>query len=42
MSKPDFIPLKGFAQKNGDYTKCDIALLKEWIIASSASSTKKK
>jgi DNA topoisomerase-1 len=40
MSKPDFIPLKGFAQKNGDYTKCDIALLKEWIIAS--SSTKKK
>lgn len=39
MSKPDFIPLKGFAQKNGDYTKCDIALLKEWIIA---SSTKKK
>lgn len=42
MSKPDFIPLKGFAQKNGDYTKCDIALLKEWIIASSTSSTKKK
>lgn len=42
MSKPDFIPLKGFAQKNGDYTKCDIALLKEWIIASSSSSTKKK
>jgi phosphoserine aminotransferase len=40
MSKPDFIPLKGFAQKNGDYAKCDIAILKEWIIAS--SSTKKK
>ena len=40
MSKPDFIPLKGFAQKNGDYSKCDIAILKEWILAS--SSTKKK
>jgi len=39
MSKPDFIPLKGFAQKNGDYAKCDIAILKEWI--TSSSSTKK-
>jgi DNA topoisomerase-1 len=31
MSKPEFIALKGFAQKYGDYGKCDITILKEWI-----------
>ena len=31
MSKPEFIALKGFAQKCGDYGKCDIKVLKEWI-----------
>ena len=31
MSKPEFIALKGFAQKCGDYVKCDIKVLKEWI-----------
>jgi len=31
MSKPEFIALKGFAQKYGDYNKCDIKVLKEWI-----------
>jgi hypothetical protein len=31
MSKPEFIALKGFAQKYGDYGKCDITVLKEWI-----------
>jgi hypothetical protein len=31
MSKPDFIPLKGFAQLHGNYATCDISLLKEWV-----------
>jgi DNA topoisomerase-1 len=31
MSKPDFIPLKGFAQVYGNYATCDISLLKEWV-----------
>jgi len=31
MSKPEFIALKGFAQKYGDYGKCEITVLKEWI-----------
>jgi topoisomerase IA-like protein len=31
MSKPDFIPLKGFAQIHGNYATCDISLLKEWV-----------
>ena len=31
MSKPDFIPLKGFAQLHGNYATCDISLLKAWV-----------
>jgi DNA topoisomerase-1 len=31
MSKPEFIPLKGFAQLHGNYATCDISLLKEWV-----------
>jgi DNA topoisomerase-1 len=31
MSKPEFIPLKGFAQVYGNYATCDISLLKEWV-----------
>ena len=31
MSKPDFIPLKGFAQVYGNYATCDVSLLKEWV-----------
>ena len=34
MSKPDFIPLKGFAQLHGNYATCDISLLKEWVAGS--------
>ena len=34
MSKPDFIPLKGFAQLYGNYATCDISLLKEWVAGS--------
>jgi DNA topoisomerase-1 len=33
MSKPDFIPLKGFAQLHGNYATCDISLLKAWVAA---------
>jgi DNA topoisomerase-1 len=31
MSKPEFIPLKGFAQVHGNYATCEISLLKEWV-----------
>jgi DNA topoisomerase-1 len=31
MSKPEFIPLKGFAQLHGNYATCDVSLLKEWV-----------
>ena len=31
MSKPEFIPLKGFAQVYGNYATCDVSLLKEWV-----------
>ena len=31
MSKPDFIPLKGFAQLYGNYATCDISLLQAWV-----------
>ena len=34
MSKPEFIPLKGFAQLHGNYATCDISLLKEWVVGS--------
>jgi DNA topoisomerase-1 len=34
MSKPEFIPLKGFAQKHGDYLKCDSMVIKEWFESS--------
>jgi DNA topoisomerase-1 len=33
MSKPEFIPLKGFAQVYGNYATCDISLLKAWVAA---------
>jgi len=33
MSKPEFIPLKGFAQLHGNYATCDISLLKAWVAA---------
>ncbi len=31
MSKPEFIPLKGFAELHGNYATCDVSLLKEWV-----------
>ena len=31
MTKPEFIPLKGFAQVYGNYATCDVSLLKEWV-----------
>jgi hypothetical protein len=33
MTKPEFIPLKGFAELHGNYATCDISLLKEWVAA---------
>jgi DNA topoisomerase-1 len=33
MTKPSFIPLKGFAELHGNYVTCDVAKIKEWTAA---------
>ena len=42
MTKPAFIPLKGFAEKHGNYITCDVAKIQEWITADAAAPAKPK
>ena len=42
MTKPAFIPLKGFAEKHGNYITCDVAKIQEWIAADAAAPPKPK
>jgi DNA topoisomerase-1 len=36
MSKPVFVPLKGFAEKHGNYMSCDAEVIREWTAAKAA------
>ena len=38
MTKPAFIPLKGFAEKHGNYITCDVAKIQEWIAATAGAA----
>jgi DNA topoisomerase-1 len=38
MTKPAFIPLKGFAEKHGNYITCDAAKIHEWIAATAGAA----
>jgi hypothetical protein len=42
MTKPAFIPLKGFAELHGNYITCDVAKIQEWIAADAAAPPKPK
>jgi DNA topoisomerase-1 len=42
MTKPAFIPLKGFAELHGNYITCDMAKIHEWIAADAAAPPKPK
>jgi hypothetical protein len=37
MSKPAFVALKGFPEKHGNYMSCDVAVIREWITATSGA-----
>ena len=37
MTKPAFVALKGFAELQGNYIKCDAAVLREWTAAKAAA-----
>jgi DNA topoisomerase-1 len=42
MSKPAFVPLKGFAEKHGNYMTCEAGVLHEWITATAEAPAKPK
>jgi DNA topoisomerase-1 len=42
MTKPAFIPLKGFPEAHGNYITCDVAKIHEWITADAAAPAKPK
>lgn len=42
MTKPAFVPLKGFAEKHGNYMTCEAAVLHEWTAADAAAPAKPK
>lgn len=42
MTKPAFIPLKGFAELHGNYITCDVAKIHEWTAATAGAPPKPK